>query len=155
MIVVVISLFMNEMDIIVQWATILSPIIAVLIACWTVWSSSKDTAKKMTALEESTTKQVESIKELAQIQIELSVLQGNAELKKIAARHKSLTKKVSDETWNDMMFNQTGVHFDSLSQKENCKRDLMDDNDLALNELKETHELLAQLNNLKKRIGGK
>ena len=142
------------MEIIVLWVTILSPIIAVVIAVWTSRSSAKDTAKKIAALEESTTKQVESMKELAQIQIELSILQGNAELKKIAARHKSLTKKVSDETWNDMMFNQTGVHFDSLRQKENRKRDLMDDNDMALNELKETHELLAQLNNLKKRIGG-
>lgn len=146
---------MSKMDIIVQWATILSPIIAVLIACWTVWSSSKDTAKKMAALEESTTKQVESIKELAQIQIELSVLQGNAELKKIAARHKNLTQKVYDETRYDMIFNQTGIHFDSLRQKENRRRDLMDDNDMALKELQETHELLAQLNNLKKRIGGK
>lgn len=157
---------MSKMDIIVQWATILSPIIAVLIAWWTVRSSAKDTAKKIStleestreqiaALEENTTKQVESVKELTKIQIELSILQTNAELKKIAARHKSLTQKVYDETKNDMMFNQLGGPYDSLRQKENRRRDLMDDNDMALNELKETHELLAQLNNLKKRIGGK
>lgn len=168
--------FMSNMDIIVQWATILSPIIAVLIAWWTVRSSAKDTAKKISSLEESTreqisalrktteeqiaaleentTKQVESVKDLTQIQIELSILQANAELKKIAARHKSLTQKVYDETKNDMMFNQLGGPYDSFRQKENRRRDLMDENDMALNELKETNELLAQLNNLKKRIGG-
>ena len=143
------------MEIIVLWVTILSPIIAVVIAVWTSRSSAKDTAKKIAALEESTTKQVESMKELAQIQIELSILQGNAELKKIAARHRSLTQKVADETKNDMMFNQIGGPYDSLRQKENRRRDLMDDNDMALKELQETNELLAQLNNLKKRIGGK
>ena len=35
----------------VQWATILSPIIAVLIAIWASKSSAKDTAKKLVALE--------------------------------------------------------------------------------------------------------
>ena len=52
---------MSNMDIIVhivQWATILSPIIAVLIAWWTVWSSSKDTAKKIATLEKSTMEQI-------------------------------------------------------------------------------------------------
>ena len=153
------------MDVVVQWATILSPIIAVLIAWWTVRSSAKDTAQKISALEKSTseqiralegstTKQVESVKELTRIQIDLSILHGNTELKKIAARHKNLTQKVYDESRDDMAFNQTGIHFDSLRQKENRRRDLEDNNDLALNELKETHELLAQLNNLKKRIGG-
>ena len=53
------------MDVIVQWATILSPIIAVLIAWWMSRSSAKDTAKQIAALEENTTKQIESIKELS------------------------------------------------------------------------------------------
>jgi hypothetical protein len=48
------------MDTIVQWATILSPIIAVLIAVWVVISSKKDTDK-----------QIESIKALSKLQIEI------------------------------------------------------------------------------------
>ena len=71
------------MEIIVLWVTILSPIIAVVIAVWTSRSSAKDTAKKLAALEESTTKQVESIKKLAriliktnQIQIGIDLIQG-------------------------------------------------------------------------------
>lgn len=47
------------MDTIVQWATILSPIIAVLVAVWVVISSKKDADK-----------QIESIKALSKLQIE-------------------------------------------------------------------------------------
>lgn len=55
-------------------------IITILIAVYAARSGSKDTAKKLAALEESTTKQVESIKKLAKIQIELNKIQLNAEL---------------------------------------------------------------------------
>lgn len=70
------------MDVIVQWATILSPIIAVLIAWWMSRSSAKDTAKQIAALEESTTKQIESIKELARLQMDASIKQVELEIEK-------------------------------------------------------------------------
>ena len=70
------------MDVIVQWATILSPIIAVLIAWWMSRSSAKDTAKQIAALEESTTKQIESIKELAKLQMDASIKQVELEIEK-------------------------------------------------------------------------
>ena len=59
------------MDAIVQWATILSPIIAVLIAWWMSRSSAKDTAK-----------QIESIKELARLQMDASIKQVELEIEK-------------------------------------------------------------------------
>ena len=70
------------MDAIVQWATILSPIIAVLIAWWMSRSSAKDTAKQIAALEESTTKQIESIKQLARLQMDASIKQVELEIEK-------------------------------------------------------------------------
>ena len=70
------------MSIVVQWATILSPIIAVLIAWWMSRSSAKDTARQIAALEESTTKQVESIKALSKQQIEATIKQGELEIEK-------------------------------------------------------------------------
>ena len=70
------------MDVIVQWATILSPIIAVLIAWWMSRSSAKDTAKQIAALEESTTKQIESIKELSRLQMDASIKQVELEIEK-------------------------------------------------------------------------
>ena len=70
------------MNVIVQWATILSPIIAVLIAWWMSRNSAKDTAKQIAALEESTTKQIESIKELARLQMDASIKQVELEIEK-------------------------------------------------------------------------
>lgn len=64
---------------IVQWATILSPIIAVVIAWWTSRKSAKDTEKKIAAIEESTTKQIESVKELSRLTIEAAVKQVELE----------------------------------------------------------------------------
>lgn len=64
------------MDTIVQWATILSPIIAVIIAVWASRKSAKDTAKQIevntkqiAVLEENNKKQLESIKRLCLLQL--------------------------------------------------------------------------------------
>lgn len=70
-IIAVTNLHIIKMDIIVQWATILSPIIAVLIAWWTVRSSAKDTAK-----------QIKSIKELSRLQMDASIKQVELEIEK-------------------------------------------------------------------------
>ena len=83
------------MELIVQWATILSPIIAVLIAWWMSKSSAKDTAKQIAALEESTTKRVESIKELTKIQTKMAALQ--LEKESWEARHK--WRQLSEESF--------------------------------------------------------
>ena len=66
----------------VQLATIISPIIAVVIAYWMSKSSKEDTAKQITALEESTTKQVESIKALSKQMVEASIKQVELEIEK-------------------------------------------------------------------------
>lgn len=68
--------------IIAQWATILSPVIAVIIAIWTSRSSAKDTAKKLAALEENNSKQIESIKELSRNLIDTSIKQVDLEIEK-------------------------------------------------------------------------
>ena len=67
------------MDII---AVIMALIVPIGVAVWTVRSSAKDTAKQIAALEESTTKQVESIKELARLQMDASIKQVELEIEK-------------------------------------------------------------------------
>lgn len=69
-----------EMDIIVKWATILSPIIAVLLAWWTSRCGAKDTAKKIATLEDSTAKQIENIQKLAKLQAEIATIQLDIDL---------------------------------------------------------------------------
>ena len=156
---------MSNMDIIVQWATILSPIIAVLIAWWTVRSSAKDTAKKISALEESTreqisaleastTKQVESVKELTKIQIELSILQTEIQYKEVHDYHKILSQRVEEDAKKNQFSNQYGS-IDAIRQEQNRIRDIGDDQFKALKRFRYLYEQLAKLNDLKKRIGGK
>ena len=84
------------MEFIVQWATILSPIIAVLIAWWMSKSSARDTAKQIAALEESTTKQIESIKKLSRIQIEITSIQLQKELTEARTGYLQASEKSMD-----------------------------------------------------------
>lgn len=81
------------MDII---AVIIALIVPIGVAIWTVWSSAKDTAKQIAALEESTTKQIESVKELARIQIELTSIQMGKELWESRSRYLQASEKSMD-----------------------------------------------------------
>ena len=64
-----------EISEIALWASIASPLIAVVIAVWSGLSSRKATAKQLAAIEESTAKQVTSIKELTRLQLQISQIQ--------------------------------------------------------------------------------
>lgn len=63
-------------------AIIIALIVPIGIAIWTIRSSAKDTAKQIAALEESTTKQVESIKALSQQMVDASIKQVELEIEK-------------------------------------------------------------------------
>lgn len=63
-------------------AIIIALIVPIGVAIWTVRSSAKDTAKQIAALEESTTKQIESIKELSRLQMDASIKQVELEIEK-------------------------------------------------------------------------
>ena len=63
-------------------AIIVALIVPIGVAIWTVRSSAKDTAKQIAALQESTTKQVESIKALSKQQIDATIKQVELEIEK-------------------------------------------------------------------------
>ena len=140
------------MDTIVQWATILSPIIAVVIAIWASRSSAKDTAQKITALENNTKKQIDSIKDLSKIQIKTTQIQINKELKDALIRHKQTSNRIQEENTNEV-FNYLGSSFDSIRQKDDKKRDLSDNKDYYYQRIKWLENNLAQLNELEKKLG--
>ena len=73
----------------VQWATIVSPIIAVAIAALTCWLNARDVKKQVESVKglsqqtiANTLKEVESIRKLAKLQIEASVNQVELEIQK-------------------------------------------------------------------------
>lgn len=77
------------METFVQWATILSPIIAVLIAWWTSRSSAK-------ALKESTRKEIQSIKELAALQLDTTILEMEYEFFKTESTMKDYRDEIEE-----------------------------------------------------------
>ncbi len=78
------------------WASIASPIIAVIIAVWSGISSRKATAKQIAALEESTQKQVESIKELTRLQLQISQIQLHNERTSASYQHKLVLEEINN-----------------------------------------------------------
>lgn len=89
---------------IMQWATILSPIIAVLLAWWTVSSSAKDTKK-----------QVDAIKRLSVLQAEISIIQNEIEVYK-----NRLKLYQAQQSFDEFHYSEDSIlahQFDTFSQQ--------------------------------------
>ena len=78
------------------WASIASPIIAVIIAVWSGISSRNATAKQLAAIEESTAKQVASIKELTRLQLQISQIQLHNERTSASYQHKLVLEEIEN-----------------------------------------------------------
>lgn len=105
--------------------TIIGWIITILIAVYAARSGSKDTTKKLAALEESTQKQVESIKELARMQIEISTLQLSKELSD--ARNQYLKTSQKSFNQNENRNSMLGVPFNEITSKMYERREKAND----------------------------
>lgn len=141
-------------DIIVQWATLLSPIIAVIIAIWASRSGARDTAKQIAALEESTTKQIDSLKELTKIQLNVKLLEIQKDLEEAYAHYKITSNRVDDDSMRDSHFNYIGGFYDSLRQKEDRKRDFSDMKDFYSQRLTDLQRMQSLLADMRKQYGG-
>ena len=125
------------MDCIVQWATILSPIIAVGLAWWAVRSSSKDTDRKIAAMNDGTSKQiaamrenaekeVNQLKELAQLEVEALTLKLDMELiqRQLMAQQAEEERKGMEQIMNipHLTFQELGKRdFESKQPERNLK----------------------------------
>lgn len=80
-------------DVIVQWATILSPIIAVGIAVWTGRKSDKDVQRQIESIKalskqtaDDAIMQIKSLKEISSVQIESMIITIGNELQSVNLR---------------------------------------------------------------------
>lgn len=144
------------MEIIVLWVTILSPIIAVVIAVLASRSSAKDTAKKIAALEESTTKQVESVKQLAKILIRTTQIQMNLELNDSMIKERQVLEKrwdhVCREYGADGMPVEIGVAADFYRNREEKDKNLEYDREFYGKRRETLMVFQEQLNELSKEL---
>lgn len=153
------------MNCIVQWATILSPIIAVLIAWWMLRSSAKDTAKKIAAfeestkeqiaaLEENTAKQVESIKELTMMQIDVSMLQIDKELWDVRNQFRQHTQgSIDDLEIQDKAF-QYGIPTEKYSNIVKKEYEYKREGELLMKQMDNLTSIQSSLRKMKKEKGG-
>ena len=96
---------------IVQWATILSPIIAVLLAWWTCRSGARDTAKL-----------VKCNKKLMQINLQIKMIELSKEAKEEHVEFSSLVKK-AEEMSKHRHSNYLNWSSDILMHHEDMERD--------------------------------
>lgn len=99
---------------IVQWATILSPVISVIIAVVVSWINSRDVKKQIEAVKElsrqtidNTSKEVESIKQLSKLQIEASIKQVELEIEK----YQLLARQAQQEVERIESINTSGLSY--------------------------------------------
>ncbi len=127
------------MEIVVQIATILSPIIAVLLAWWTSKSSEKKVQE-----------QIESIKELARIQIEVSM---NQIFKEIEEVH-TLSNQYSERIEREDSLRRLGVGWGINESQEDKVRDLNDNRDFYNKKYRVLLQSFDRLEVLRKRLEG-
>lgn len=137
------------MDCIVQWATILSPIIAVGLAWWAVRSSSKDTDKKIAAIKESSEREINQLKELAQLEVEAFTLKLDMELiqRQLMAQQADEERKGMQQIMssNQITFQDLGLReFESKQPERNLK--------YTKAFIQELEKLSERLNELKKQL---
>ncbi len=99
---------------ITQWATILSPIIAVVLAWWTSTSGARDTAKL-----------IKCNKRLMQISLRIKLIELSKEAKEEHVDFSSLLKKAKDmsKQWHS---NHQDWSSEFLKQQEDKERDIDD-----------------------------
>ena len=141
------------MDTIVQWATILSPIVAVLIAIWINRKSAKDTAKQIAAIEDSTAKQIESIRKMSKLQAEITSMQLDMEHWKTIFRLHEVSGKTGEVFADNKITREElkKVNFEMLDEKEKARYLMLDFYDGQLSNL-EGH--IGSFEEIKKKLGG-
>ena len=129
------------MKIIVQWATIISPIIAVLLARWTSRRGARDASKM-----------IKSVKELTKVQIEVTKVQLSKELWDAKKR----SDQASERKKNHDSFNFTnhfvGGAFDSIHQREEENQNLSDNLIFYSQQAKVLQSCLNKLEKLSEKV---
>ena len=143
-----------EISQIAIWASIASPIIAVIIAVWSGISSRNATVKQLAAIEESTAKQVTSIKELTRLQLQISQIQLNNERTSASYQHKLVLEEI--ENLKKLNSSVLGTMHNEFTKEERRRRekemDLHSKEDYYSSQISLIEGSLQKLNNIGKEV---
>lgn len=124
----------------VQWATILSPVIAVGLAWWTSRSGTRDTAKL-----------VKSIKRLMQIQLQMKMLELSKEAKEEHIQFEILLRKDKENHALDSL-NHLMLSPEELRRLEEKGKDIEANIDSTFDRRRVIAETMSDIMKLKKEI---
>ena len=143
-----------DMDLIVKWSSIISPLIAVIIAVWSGISSRKATAKQLAAIEESTAKQVASIKELTRLQLQISQIQLHNERTSASYQHKLVLEEIENlKKLNSSVLGTMHCEFTKEERRRREKEmDLHSKEDYYSSQISLIEGSLQKLNNIGKEV---
>ncbi len=133
---------------------VITSVIPIGIAIWTVRSSAKDTAKYITAISESTTKQVESVKKLTRALIEVNKIQIGNELQKERNYHVQINEKIGDVLDQKHISYQLGISATNTQNYDDKYDDLSYERDFHLKRMRDLSDCLARLSAISKEIEG-
>lgn len=143
-----------EISEIALWASIASPLIAVIIAVWSGISSRKATAKQLAAIEESTVKQVTSIKELTRLQLQISQIQLHNERTSASYQHKLALEEI--DNLKKLNSSILGTMHNDFTKEERRRRekemDLHSKEDYYSSQISLIEGSLQKLNNIGKEV---
>lgn len=143
-----------EISQIAIWASIASPIIAVIIAVWSGISSRNATVKQLAAIEESTAKQVTSIKELTRLQLQISQIQLHNERTSASYQYKLVLEEI--ENLKKLNSSVLGTMHNEFTKEERRRRekemDLHSKEDYYSSQISLIEGSLQKLNNIGKEV---
>ena len=125
---------------VVQWATILSPVIAVGLAWWTSRRGARDTAKL-----------VNSIKKLMQIQLQIKILELSKDAKEEHLQFDILLEKLKDNPAHSPL-NHLTLSSEELRQYEEKEKDIESNKNLTFDRRIVIAEMMSDLQKLYKDI---
>lgn len=135
-------------------AIIIALIVPIGVAIWTVRSSAKDTAKQIAALEENTNKQVESIKELTAMLIEINALQIDKELWDARHLQRQYSQEAFDDLDNQEKAHQLGIPVDKYSSIVNKQKEFERKSDFNMKQMDTLQNIQKRLELMKKKLKG-
>lgn len=135
-------------------ALLIAFLVPIGVAIWTVRSSAKDTAMQIAALNESTQKQVESIKELARLQIEISTLQMSKELSDARNQYLKTSQKSMNqyESRNAMVGAPLNEFTSMMYERREKANDLSVEQDYCTKRINMLNSYMERINSIKDKL---
>ncbi len=136
------------------WVPILTMLISVGAAIWANYSSSRECSKKIAAIEESTKKQIESIKKLSKLHAEISTIQMDKELWELRylwRENSSQLWDVLDDTNNILKYQHDDI-LDKIQEKNEKEKNLSYRQDFYMKQMDNLKGHIKRFETVKKEL---